>query len=128
MASPYRFLAWTLLPIMRSRIWTVRGLDYLPASGGFILAANHQSWIDSGILAAAIYRRLNKSLRFVSQSTKYRAMGGLAIDPNNRSSVLDVAVETLNKGFPVVIFPEGNSNSNPELRVGKTGFGVQRRP
>lgn len=121
MASPYRFLAYSVLPLLRSRIWTVRGLENIPPNGGFILAANHQSWIDSGLLAAAVYRRLHKPLKFVSQSTKYGAVGGLPIDPNNRSEVLEVAIEALNHGFPVVIFPEGNSNNNPELRVGKTG-------
>src|SRR5262249_20063789 len=76
---------------------------------------------DSAVLAAAVYRRLHKPLRIVSQSNKYRALGALPIDPNNRAAVLDRAVEALQNGFPVIIFPEGNSNHNPELRVGKTG-------
>lgn len=121
MKSPYRFLAYTLLPLIRSRIWTVQGLENLPTNGGFILAANHQSWIDSAVLAAAVYRRLKKPLKFVSQSTHYRAFGALAIDPQNRGGVVDAAVGALEAGYPIVIFPEGNSNNNPELRFGKTG-------
>ncbi len=121
MPNPYPSLRWWLLPLIRSRIWTVRGIEHLPTTGGFILAANHQSWLDSAILAAAVYRRLRQPLKFVSQSKRYGAFGGLTIDPRHRSQVLEVAVAALNEGFPLVIFPEGNSNRNPELRVGKTG-------
>lgn len=54
-------------------------------------------------------------------SKKWGAFGTLPIDLNNKHQILDVAVERLQQGFPVVIFPEGNSNKNPELRTGKTG-------
>src|SRR6266850_2195928 len=110
MASPYRLLGQTLLPFLRSRVWTVRGLSNLPADSGFILVANHQSWIDSAILAAAVYRRLKKPLKFVSQSHKWNAFGALPIENNDRSKVIDTALAWLEKGYPIVIFPEGNSN------------------
>ncbi len=121
MSVPYPSLRWWLLPFIRSRIWTIRGRENLPSSGGYILAPNHQAWADSPIVAAAVYRRLQKELRFVSMSGKYGGFGTLVIDPNNRQTVIDAAVQALEAGHPVVIFPEGNSNGNPELRVGKTG-------
>ena len=121
MAQPYGLLRWTLLPILRSRIWTVRGLEHLPANGGYILAPNHQSWIDSALVAAAVYRRVTKALRFVAQSNKYGMFGGLPIGSTDRSHVLDVAMKYLERGNPIVIFPEGNSNTQVELRMGKTG-------
>lgn len=73
------------------------------------------------MIGAAVYRRLKQPLKFVAQSKRYGFLGGLTIDSNNRSAVLDTALDALHSGFPVVIFPEGNSNHNPELRVGKTG-------
>lgn len=121
MASPYPSLRWWLLPFIRSRIWTVHGLDNLPAEGGFILAPNHQSWLDSAIVAAAVYRRLTKPLKFVAQSSKWTAVGALPIHDQQRGQVVEVALEFLQAGHPVVVFPEGNSNKNPELRTGKTG-------
>lgn len=121
MSRPYPFLRRWLLPFVRSRIWTIRGLENLPTSGGYILAPNHQSWIDSALLAAAIYRRLEKELRFVSQSTKYPWLGALPIPAGDRSKVLDAAVAALERGHPVVIFPEGNSNTKQHLRQPKTG-------
>jgi len=121
MKSPYHILAYTVLPLLRSRIWTVRGLQHIPKSGGFIIVANHQSWIDSAILAAAVYRRLQKPLKFISQSNKYGAVGALKIDDHDRSKVLDQAQAFLEQGFPVVVFPEGDSNGDASLRTGKTG-------
>lgn len=121
MAGAYPVLGKTLLPLLRSRIWTVRGREHLPTAGGFILVANHQSWIDSALIAAAIYRRLRLPLRFVAQSTKWRMFGGLPITSQRPADVLDVATDQLEQGYPVVIFPEGNSNREQELRTGKTG-------
>lgn len=121
MSKPYGLLRWTILPILRSRLWTVRGLENLPTSGGFILTPNHQSWIDSALMVAAIYRRLKKTARFVAQSNKYGMFGGLPIESTDRGHVLDVAMRYLEAGSPIVIFPEGNSNTQVELRMGKTG-------
>jgi len=123
MPSPYRVLAYTVLPLLRWRISKVEGLEHLPANGGYILVANHQSWIDSGILAGAVFQRINKSLRFVAQSSKYRIFGGIPINEYDKGKVLDIAYGYLQSGHPIVIFPEGNSNKNPGLRSGKTGAG-----
>lgn len=121
MKKPYLLLRWWLLPLLRARIWTVRGLEHIPTSGGFILAPNHQSWVDSAIVAAAVYRRLSQSLRFVAQSNKYGMFGGLPIENRDRAHVIEIALAYLKSGYPLVIFPEGNSNSLRALRVGKTG-------
>lgn len=121
MVGAYPVLGKTLLPLLRSRIWTVRGREHLPTAGGYILVANHQSWIDSALVAAALYRALRKPLRFVAQSRKWKMFGGLPITDADRSRVLDTALDQLMTGHPVVIFPEGNSNREQELRSGKTG-------
>ena len=76
----YRVLGVTLLPLFHWRITEITGLEYLPHDAGYILAANHQSWIDSAILAGAVYHQLNRSLRFVAQSSKYRLFGGIPIN------------------------------------------------
>lgn len=86
-----------------------------------MLAANHQSWIDSAILAAAVYRHLTKPLKFIAQSTKWNVFGALPIQKQDKAQVIDVALDYMTGGYPIVIFPEGNSNKNPELRTGKTG-------
>lgn len=120
MKSPYRVLGFTLLPLLRSRISKIHGLENIPA-GGFIAVANHQSWVDSGIMGGTLYRSIKKSLRFVAQSSKYRMFGGIPINEYDPASVLDVAGGYLKAGHSIVIFPEGNSNADPKLRIGKTG-------
>lgn len=121
MTSPYRLLGLSLFPLVRFRIRKITGLENLPASGGYIIAANHQSWIDSLMIAAALHKNIRASLRYVAQSSKYRFLGGIPIDEYDKSRVIDVALGYLRAGHPIVIFPEGNSNTNPELRTGRTG-------
>lgn len=121
MRSPYRLLGVTLLPLIRWRISKVTGLEHLPSVGPFIVAANHQSWMDSVVVAGAMYNHIPSSLRFIAQSSKYRFLGGIPINEYDKGRVIDVAYGYLEAGHPVIIFPEGNSNKNPELRTGKTG-------
>ncbi len=69
MNRPYPVLDKTLLPLLRSRIWTVRGQEHIP-TGGYIIVANHQSWLDSPLVAAVFYRRVKRPLKFEAQSNK----------------------------------------------------------
>lgn len=120
MASPYRYLKFWLLPFIRSRI-RVEGLDHLPADGRFVVTPNHRSWVDSALVAAALYNNIPKTLKFISQSNKYPYFGALAIHDYNRGEVLNVAHGYLTSGHPVVLFPEGNAHKDGTLRPGKTG-------
>lgn len=120
METPYRFLAWTLLPLLRARI-RVYGLEHLPSDGKYILAPNHRSWLDSALVAGAVYKSIPQTLRFVAQTSKYPWAGTIAINQKKRGSVLEPAAAELKKGHPVVIFPEGNSHRIPGMRQGKTG-------
>jgi 1-acyl-sn-glycerol-3-phosphate acyltransferase len=121
MASPYRILGWTLLPLLRWRIDRIDGLEHLPTNRGYILCPNHQSWVDSGILAAAIFQRLRKPLKYISQTSKYRFLGAIPIQEYDRTETLEIAEGYLRAGHPVVVFPEGNSNGGANLRPPRTG-------
>ncbi|MBI3573161.1 MAG: 1-acyl-sn-glycerol-3-phosphate acyltransferase [Candidatus Kerfeldbacteria bacterium] len=121
MARPYHVLNLTLLPLLRARIRRIEGREHLPSEGGFIIVANHQSWIDSGIIGGALYRSIRKSLRFIAQTGKYHFLGGIPIAEYERRRVLEVTLGYLRAGHPAVIFPEGNSNPEPALRPGRTG-------
>jgi 1-acyl-sn-glycerol-3-phosphate acyltransferase len=120
MASPYRYLKFWLLPFLRSRI-RVEGLDHLPADGRFVVTPNHRSWIDSALVAAALYKNIPKTLKFISKSNKYPYFGALAIPDYDRGEVLQVALGYIHAGHPVVLFPEGNAHKDGSLRHGKTG-------
>lgn len=120
MASPYHYLKFWLLPLLRSRI-RVEGLDHLPPDGRYIVTPNHRSWMDSAIIGGALYKNIPQTLRFIAQTRKYPWAGTIAIDKNDKGAVLASAARDLEAGHPVVIFPEGNSHRIPGMRRGKTG-------
>lgn len=119
---PYGHLRYWLLPFIRRRI-SVVGLENLPQhAGGFLIAANHNAWVDTPLLAGALYRSLDEKLYFIARSRHYASLGAITIDPEHPSGVIPVSLEYLHRGHPVVVFPEGRSNSWRRLDHPKTGL------
>jgi 1-acyl-sn-glycerol-3-phosphate acyltransferase len=115
-------LAWnTVVPLARRRIRRVTGLEHVPETGPYILAANHISWLDPAYLMAALGRARGWRVHFVSKSTKHRWAGTLPINPDNRNGVIPAATAILERGGAVGIFPEGFSNPEATMPQGKTG-------
>lgn len=88
------------------------GLEHIPATGGVLLAINHQSWNDVQVVGATCPRRL----RFLAKSEfekwpVLRHMIDLADMPYIRRGGddrgMDAAVEALHEGHALAIFPEG---------------------
>lgn len=119
---PYEYLRTWLLPFIRRRI-SVVGLENLPRhAGGFLIAANHNAWVDTPLLAGALYRSLDEKLYFIARSRHYASLGAITIDPEHPSGVIRVSLDYLQRGHPVVVFPEGRSNSRRTLDRPKTGL------
>lgn len=121
MSPTYGHLQYWLLPFLRARI-QARGRERLPSDGGFLLASNHNAWVDTPLLASALYRRVAKKVFFISRSKHYASLGAITIDPQHPSGVLPVALERLAAGHCVVVYPEGRSNPFPWLGRPKTGI------
>jgi 1-acyl-sn-glycerol-3-phosphate acyltransferase len=97
----------------------VRGLDNLPTSGGYILAANHLSWIDAFIILS--FARATPRIYFIAEKEHmvrpaYRKfftqhIGGIIpVDRTSSSAYRDIVlkVDAVLKGGGVLgIFPEG---------------------
>lgn len=90
-----------------------RGLENLP-SGGFVLAANHNSNFDPWVLGLPLYPR--RFLRFMGKSELFftplkqciAACGAFPVRRGKRDlEAIAVAVELCRKGHIVVMFPEG---------------------
>jgi len=116
----------------------VTGLENLPKKGGYLIAANHQSWLDPQILAVSIPRKIcfmakSEFMRWpllrhfieLSDSIFIRRGG-------DEKALLEVALR-LGKGDVVCIFPEGTIpgeeqiarsavDKNTGLLEGKTGM------
>jgi 1-acyl-sn-glycerol-3-phosphate acyltransferase len=105
-------LSWPILRLAyRLR---ARGREHLPAEGGFVLAANHNSSFDPWPLGIPLFPR--RFLRFMAKSElfwpplSWIAKGGGAF-PVRRGEhdtvAIDTAVRLCREGHVVVMFPEG---------------------
>lgn len=116
---PYKLLQYNLILFLRAQV-QLHGTEHLVAEP-FILAANHQSWIDSALIIASLNRFLHHRLHFIAASRKYSFLGTIPIDSVHKEWTIQRALNVLQGGEAVGIFPEGNSNETTTLRRGKTG-------
>jgi 1-acyl-sn-glycerol-3-phosphate acyltransferase len=106
-----------------------RGIGNIPRTGGFILAANHLSFVDSLFMPLACPRPvvfLGKADYFESWRTRWffravsvipvRRQGGAA----GEAAIL-AGIEALKEGRAVGIYPEGTRSPDGRLYRGKTG-------
>jgi 1-acyl-sn-glycerol-3-phosphate acyltransferase len=106
------YAAWPVLHVLyRLR---VSGRDHVPASGGFVLAANHESNFDPWPLGVPLYPQ--RKIRFMSKSELFnpivgpplRAVGGFPVERGtNSDEAIEAAVRLVRAGEVVAMFPEG---------------------
>jgi 1-acyl-sn-glycerol-3-phosphate acyltransferase len=116
------------------RPWA-EGQENIPASGGVILASNHLSFSDSFYLALVAKRPmayLAKSDYFTGKGIKgyltksfMRGVGQLPVDRSGgraSEAAILTALQVLNAGDILGIYPEGTRSPNGILYRGKTGL------
>ena len=105
-------------------MWRVRveGAEKLPA-GPFVLAPVHRSNIDTPLAAAVTTRRLcflgkESMWKYRASAWLFDTLGGV---PVNRESTdreaLRRCLEVLERGEPLVVFPEGGRRSGPVVET-----------
>ena len=113
---------------------TVRGRENVPATGAFIIASNHLSFIDSmaiplmaprrvGYLAKAEYFTGTGLSGWVTR-TLFTALGALPVERQTHRAAqeaLDTAMSVLGTGGGFGIYPEGTRSRDGRLARGKTG-------
>ena len=126
---------WTFYWILRFLYkvfcrWEIHGIEHFPLRGGFILAVNHQSYVDPTIAGSAsprgIYYLARESL--MKNGLIRWFLTSIHVIPLD-IGVGDIGafkqcVETLHEGKPVLIFPEGTRSHDGVLRPGKPGIGL----
>lgn len=117
----YTFFKLNIIPLLRLKIKKVEGLENIPRQGNYILAINHNAWIDSPFIWAAVTKVINEKIYAVAATKKFKWMGAIPIDPKNKAKTVDIFVDLLKKRKIVAIYPEGNSNPHKILREPKTG-------
>lgn len=128
----YRAIRGGCGPLLRSLFdLRVDGVEHLPASGPFVLAANHHNYLDGVVLGVAVPR----PLAFLVMPRVYRAtplhpafhrrIGSIPInlerpDPGAIKRVLRV----LDAGRVIGIFPEGPFSQKGRLVPGQPGVAM----
>ncbi|MHC5262171.1 lysophospholipid acyltransferase family protein [Streptomyces sp. UC4497] len=130
----YRFAAVLCKPplvVLFKRDW--RGMENIPADGGFITAVNHNSHLDPFLYAHFQYNT-GRVPRFLAKHGLFRkgfvgaAMRGTGQIPvyresTNALSAFRAAIDAVERGECVAFYPEGTLTRDPQLwpMTGKTG-------
>ena len=120
-----------LPPIFNIWITEINGLENIPKNGPFIIAANHESYMDHLIIVKTFVVHLNKKIHFLAKkehfnnrlkSLWHRWAGAIPLDRDARGTeTLKWAIEALKHGKIIGIHPEGTRSLTGKLQKGKTG-------
>ncbi len=131
----YSYLAylaskWAFLILLKVFFrFKVEGAENMPSSGAFILASNHVSYMDPGIVGAIAKRRLY----FITSDHLYR--NKLAAFWHNSTGCIRIRrgesdhaairkiLGSVKAGKPIAIFPEGTRSPDGKLKDAFSGIG-----
>ena len=124
------------VPPFARAVWrpVVDGVDHVPLTGPVILASNHLSFADSVVIPIVAPRRvvfLAKEEYFTAPGIKGRlsnawftALGMVPVSRNDTKSALaslQTALEVLERGEALGLYPEGTRSRDGRLYRGRTG-------
>ena len=107
----------------------LKGLENVPKNGPFILASNHQSFLDPPALGC----RLPRDLHYFARNTLFVGPLGFIIKnlnsiPVNRDHLdlktLRLVLQVLSSGEPLLVFPEGTRTETGKLGLPQKGVGL----
>ena len=109
----------------------VAGLENLPETGGYIVAANHVSHLDPPIVGLFLPRQVS----FFARKTLWKpgvaawwltAVGTIPVDRDGGTSIdaIKRVLQTLSNDKVVILFPEGTRSPNGELQTARPGVGL----
>ena len=99
----------------------VVGRENIPKKGAVVLAGNHTKWLDPETICAVVRRRqvhfLAKKELFSGKAALIaKGMGAIPVDRKiHDKGALDSAIEALNAGLCVGVFPEGTINRTSDV-------------
>jgi len=107
------------------------GLENLPESGGYIVAANHASLLDPPIVGQFLPRQVN----FFARKTLWKpglaswwldAVRTIPVDRDGGVSLdaIKRVLHALSSGNVVIVFPEGTRSRDGELQPARPGVGL----
>lgn len=130
LAVMYATVSALFVLVRRRHIARIVGLEHLPASGPFIIVANHLSYMDDFLLAYAIRRHCGEKL-YIPTNTKafkgfwrsalHLAGGAVEINPAEREQSYLVLRRLVADGKIILMFPEGTRSDGTQLLPFKFG-------
>ena len=122
-----RFITWLAACLIYRMRW--RGVHNVPKEGPFILASNHQSYLDPPLMGVAPRHR---AFRYMSKETYFRipiaswVMFHTNTFPIDRAARFDrrayqLCLDTLKQGLGLILFPEGTRTRDGRLGVLQPG-------
>lgn len=119
----YQFVRFLVVSICRTYCrMSITGRENIPKTGPFVLAPIHRSYIDTPIASGCTRRRM----RFMGKDTMWKkqpfnwTLSALGAFPVTRGSAdrqaVTRAIEVLQSGEPLVLFPEGERKSGPVVQ------------
>ena len=109
------------------------GRENIPAQGSFILAANHESYLDGMFVMSAVPNKLIRHTYFVAKekhvtrpATIYLAskLNVIVLHMSNLKTSIQQLGEVLKRGESIIIFPEGTRTETGKLGEFKKTFAI----
>ncbi len=108
----------------------VVGLDHLPRNGGFLVAANHASFIDPPMIGCQISRQI----AYFARKTLWKGgfsswwldtVGTIPVDRDGGQDVSAIkrVLRALKEERGLILFPEGTRTPDGNLQAAKPGVG-----
>jgi len=110
--------------------WQVFGAERMPLKGRLIIAANHQSYIDPGMIGAAAPRELHYLARenvfkIPVGGAILRAVNAIPVNQEGSPAAgLRAGLEVLERERALVLFPEGSRTWDGEIHPFRSGVGM----
>jgi 1-acyl-sn-glycerol-3-phosphate acyltransferase len=108
--------------------YRARGVEHIATSGGGLLLANHQSFLDPMLIALALRRPISFLARdtlfpipFVGWMLRHTHVIPLSRDTGGAAGIRET-LRRLDEGYLVGIFPEGTRSADGSLGPFKPGF------
>ena len=132
MEPVYRPVIGLALSVMKAMRWDVRlsGAEHIPSAGPGVIATNHIGYLDFVFVGAAARER-KRLVRFMAKAEVFkhkiagplmRGMKHIPVDRFGRAGdAIDSAVEALQRGEVVGMFPESTISRSFVPAAGKTG-------
>lgn len=120
-----------LPPIINLWIKETNGLENIPVKEPFIIAANHESYMDHFLIITTFVIHLDKKIHFLAKkehfsnpikSVWHKWAGAIPLDRKAKGTeALRWAIKLLKDGEVIGIHPEGTRSLTGKLQKGKTG-------